>query len=438
MTAQPYKDSKENQAQAQQITFNMLSGMLEVLNELERARLIDAAEEAEKDAQIDFFRRDTQRVNFADPVRRRTHSELEAELEARPPSAALPLEYISDNASYDMPEHRAIMTPNNDLEGIYAIKAHLGEGIRNSTFVAWNLNDKGKWQIDKFMTGAEGLTQLERIIYDESAMTAQGDAVVPHENRKPRLWFQFAAGIQRKLSCTTEQAETLELAFRTLDTTPKMAKEFEKWLKTEGKFNAGYRWFQDIAKEMVLCTDEGEPSIITDSYIETDDADDANVTIDADHPADIIMLSAGEYHKLDDPRDADFDEEKNMTSWEKRQPAIFNATVRNIKSCKTLAELKTIGQALFNDKRFNKTQASVIWGAYNRRKKALSPKLRPLALKALDRMADPKVNLAAVAAWLHGDGKKKLNAYEASIIWDCWKKAKAAKAPKQTDYHPEY
>jgi len=397
----PFTDSKENQAAAQQITCDMLSAMIEALDTR------------------DYIR---------DPKNKAARREvLEPILRMEQP--ALPLEYISDNASYDMPEHRAIMTPNNDLEGIYAIKAHLGEGIRSNTFVAWNLNDKGKWQIDKFMTGAEGLTQLERIIYYESAMTAQGDAVVPHENRKPRLWFQFAAGIQRKLSCTTEQAETLELAFRILDTTPKMASEFEKWLKTPGKFNTGYRWFQDIAKELVLCTDEGEPSVITDSYVETDDAD---VTIDADHPADITMLSAGEYHKLDDPRDADFDEEKNMTSWEKRQSPIFNATVRNIKSCKTLAELKTIGKALFNDKRFNKTQASVIWGAYNIKKKALSPTLRPLALNALHRMTDPKVNLAKAAAWLHGKGKTLLNAYEQSVVWAAWKKAKAAKAPKQT------
>ena len=395
----PYTDSKTSQVTAQQITCDMLSAMIEALDT-----------------------RDYIRDPKNTPARR---AQLEPTLRMEQP--ALPLEYMSEDSAYDIPEHRAIMIPRNNLEGIYSIKVHLGEGIRPKTFVSWNLNDKGKWQIDKFMTGAEGLTQLERIIYDEAGMTAQGDAVLPHENRKPRLWFQYAAGIQRKFNCTTEQATTLEMAFRILDTTPKMAKEFDKWLKTPGKFNAGYRWFQDIAKELVLCTDEGEPSIITDSYIETDD----DVTIDADHPADIAMLSAGEYHKLDDPRDADFDEEKNMTSWEKRQPAIFNATVSGIKSCKTLAELKPIGKALFNDKRFNKTQASVIWGIYNSKKKALSPKLRPLALNALHRMTDPKVNLAKAAQWLHAEGKTQLNAYEQSVVWAAWKKVKAAKAPKQ-------
>jgi hypothetical protein len=47
-------------------------------------------------------------------------------------------------------------------------------------------------------------------------------------------------------------------------------------------------------------------------------------------------------------------------------------------------------------------------------------------------MTDKKVDLSKVAAWLHGEGKQRLNAHELSVVWNAWKKAKKAYAPKQT------
>lgn len=386
----PYTDSKENQVTAQQITYDMLDAMLDALDTR------------------DYIR------NPANFTARR--AEMEDTLRMEQP--ALPLEYMEEPDEHEVSEHRAIMTPDNNLEGIESITEHLGEYRKPTTY---RVNGH------KGMAGGAGLTNLEKIIYYEAGMTAQGDAVLPHEDHSRRAWFKDAGQIRTKFKCTTEQAETLALAFKILDTTPKMAAKFASWLTPE-KFAAGFKYFENLAIQMVLVTDEGEPTIITDNYIESTNTAEP---VDADNPADMDMLPAVTYHKLDDPRDEDFDEEKNMTTWERRQPKDFHKVIASIKNA-DMPALKAIGKSLFNDKRFNKIQTTVIWGAYNRRKHALTPKLRPLALKALERMIDPKVNLSKVAAWLNGDGKKALNVHELSTVWSAWKKAKAAKAPKQT------
>lgn len=437
MATTPYTDSAENARQARQITYHMLTGMLDALDTR------------------DYI---TNPANFT--ARR---AEMEDTLRMEQP--ALPLEYMEEPDEYEVSEHRAIMTPNNNLEGIEAITEHLGELIKpnitvesapritapdNQIIAGWlcfaNETTHQSFYKDghvyticgkqhtvqavktpKHMSLGSGLTNLEKIIYYDAAMTGQGDVVAPHENHAPRAWFKYAGGVQHKFNCTTEQATTLALAFKILDTTPKMAAKFASWLSTEGKFAAGFKYFENLAIQMVLVTDEGEPTIITDNYIESTNTAEP---VDADNPAYMDMLPAVTYHKLDDPRDKDFDEEKNMTTWERRQPKDFHKVIASIKNA-DMPTLKAIGKNLFNDKRFNKTQTTVIWGAYNRRKHALTPKLRPLALKALERMVDPKVNLSKVAAWLNGDGKKALNVHELSTVWSAWKKVKAAKAPKQ-------
>jgi hypothetical protein len=365
-------------------------------------------------------------IDKASPIVKKPKGWSIAEQQRIPEQASLPLCYFADYDTFnvEIPEHRLIMTPDfTNLEGIYAITEHLGEHKAVKHFTV--KGEKGQH------ANGSGLTNLEKIIYYEAGMTGQGDAVLPHEDHSQRAWYKVAGKIKSKFNCTIEQAETLKMAFDILDTTPKMAVEFDKWLKTEGKFEAGFKWFENIASQLVLCTDEGEPTIITDSYIE----DEEPVEVSADNPADIANVTAEAYHKLDDNRDQLFDEEKNETAWEKKQPAAFKKIIKSIKAA-TLPELKTIGKSLFNDKTFTKTQTTVIWDTYKRRKHALTPKLRPLALKALERLIDPEVNLGKVANWLHSDGKTALNAHEQSVVWNAWKQCKARKTANVAKAEP--
>ena len=398
-TATLYVNSEESNTNTQHITMAMLNAMLEALD--------------------DHFTAPAPYVHIdkASPIVRKPKGWSKAEQQRNPEQASLPLCYFADYDTFDVevPEHRQIMTPDfSNLEGIYAITEHLGEYKVAKTFTVEGA---------RHMAQGSGLSNLDKIIYYEAGMTAQGDAVLPHEDHSQRAWYKVAGKIKSKFNCTIEQAETLQLAFNILDTTPKMAVEFEKWLKIEGKFDKGFKWFEGIASQLVLCTDEGEPTIITDSYIE----DEEPVEVSADNPAEIANVTAEAYHKLDDNRDQLFDEEKNETSWEKAQPVAFKKIIASIKGTKELTALKAIGKSLFNDKTFTKTQTTVIWDTYKRRKHALTPKLRPLALKCLERLIDPEVNLGKVANWLHSDGKTALNAHEASAVWNAWKQCKARK-----------
>jgi len=335
-------------------------------------------------------------------------------------------------------EHQRIMDPaaTSDLEGIDAITKHLGEGIRPEKF-------KGH------QTNGEGLTQLEKIIYNEAVLTGQGDACLPHEVHSKRAWFRYAGGVKARIKrvttiqgktvkddITTEEAETLFQAFKILDTTPAMAKKFEQWLAVPDKFNNGFKYFQDLAIQMVLVTDEGEPTILSEADMMKEDVDDDEQEISADNPAEIVMLEAVGYHKLDDPQDAIDPELGRPVMWEDKQPKAFKSILARIRTSKDLAKLKAIGESLFNDKTFTKTQTTVIWDEYHRRKFHLSPKLRPLALKALERLTDPKVNTGKVAAWLHGNGKKRLTKHEQSVMWAAWKKIKGVKTAKSTKDNP--
>ena len=333
------------------------------------------------------------------------------------------IKYLQDRLEsmqiYAIPEHRAIMIPQNNLEGIEAISEHLGELKPAKTYKVGNA---------RHMTGGTGLNNLEKIIYYEAGMTAQGDAVLPHEDHSKRPWFKHAGGIKKKLNCTIEQAEEIFTAFDVLNTTAKMANEFARWIEKRG-IEKSIKYFRSLAIPLMCVTDVGEPKIIdtAETYVEDPD-------VDADHPADIETIKADAYHKLDDPRD-------NAPTWESCQPKAFKTILAQIREAKTLAEIKTIGKNLFADKntkaivdKFSNTQKSVMWDIYKTRKHSLEPKLRPLALTILSRLADPKVNLARAANWLHGDAKIKLNEFELSVLWDAWKKCRKAYAPKQETF----
>lgn len=300
-----------------------------------------------------------------------------------------------------LPEHAKIMTPAPELgEGMFAISAHLGECRQPNIFCVNG---------ERRMEGATGLTNLEKIIYYEAVMTGQGEPCLPHEDHSKRAWYKYAGGIKAKFKCTIDQAEEMAEAFRILDTTPKMAKTFDRWIAKKG-FDAGLRYFRNLASQLVLVTDEGEPVLDMIEYSTDNDPD----CVETDR-----TISAETWHKLDDPRD-------DETLWEDRQPKIFRDTLAKIRTA-DLPQLKAIGKALFNDKRFTKTQTTVIWDEYNRRKRNISPRLSKLALKALARLADPNCNLKAVAAWLYKDGQKKLTKHDQEVVWAAWHKLQPKK-----------
>jgi hypothetical protein len=500
MTAQPYKDSKENQAQAQQITFNMLSGMLEVLNELERARKLDAADEAAKDMEIDFFRRDTQRVNFADPVRRRTRRELEAELATRPPSASLPLCYFHDTPELDapnkgartgnvrltiprdhahlshwpmvdvetidhvqdfiQPEHAAIMTPANTLEAPFNIAAHLGENSKTEFFT---VNGKRHAQ-------GTGLTELEKIIYREAGQTAQGAACLPHENRARAHWSKDASQIKAMFACTAAQATDLKKALSIIGLSPEDLdrKRTPKgsapadWLRemkrSPERFKAGFYWLLNLAAELdAVAPPANEILDLADELREDVNTDRLP---DSDNPADIETVSATAYHLLDDPRDL------IDAPHAPKAPA---PSAKLTKLCdlangaKTYPELKAIGKSTYGSAPMPKPEANIFWKVYNRRKKEFSA-LNEVAKAAINRIkgfefidrrwiyTGKEADLKKVAAWLHGAGKEALNELQANAVWTAWKEAKGNFIPKQSapaqtswiddpgyaDYHPDY
>jgi hypothetical protein len=379
--------------------------------------------------------------------------------------------YVSDDEQI-IPEHRAIMIPQNDLEGYDAIRIHLGEIKQPKPFVTMEPIELGaKYgdativtndpDVQTFVRGTKvytttdcfvthpvksmhgsGLSNLDKIIYNEAGMTGQGDACLPHEDHSRRAWWLDASQIRKMLNCTVTQAETLKLAFEVLDTTPKMAEKFREWLSIPEKFNAGFVYFDKLAGEMAKVTDIGEPGI-NDDLLEdvastktwTDAKGKERWTIEhsftntgklvnADNPADIETAQVEAYHLLDDPRD-------DYEPWEKRQPKIFQNILAKIRTS-DLTQLKAVGKELFGEKRFTKTQMTVIWDEYHRRKNNLTPKLRPVATKILRRLADPDVNLSKAAAWLHGKGKTELTAHELSVVWEAWRKVKASRAPKQS------
>lgn len=318
-------------------------------------------------------------------------------------------------------EHALICHPDfSNLEGMEAISEHLGEKPQPKPY-------KVKGQKGRFLSGATGLTNLEKIIYNEAQFTAQGEAVLPHEDRSKRAWFLFAGGVKKQFSCTTEEAEKLFSAWQTIGINEKLAKEFKTWIDGTS-IQEAVDYFSRLAADLAAVSAENDGKIIDIYTLD----EETNKAIDADNPADIADVRADAWHKLDDPRDF-------APTWEERQPEAFRTQLARIRCAKTFDQVKAVGKSFFNDRdtkaildSFTKTQKTVLWDVYNRRKHNLMPKLRPLAQKALARLADKKVDLSKVAAWLHGEGKQRLNAHELSVIWDAWKKAKKAYAPKQT------
>jgi hypothetical protein len=404
-----HQDELHSQA-ARNLAIDMIQGMIDVLDDLDAARREDAETEREIDRHVLVAREIGISPVKSSPVVTKPRGWAARQAKLNPPTAALPLFYLETDNNMPVPEHRAIMVPDNDLEGMEAIVEHLGECRKPTTF-------KYKGKNGLHMHGGKGLTNLDKIIFYEAVTTAQGDPCLPHEDHSRRAWYRDASQIRSMFKTTVEQAETMKLAFEILDTTPAMAEKFKAWLSIPDKFESGFRYFENLAGEIVKVTDIGEPELNLALDEET------NLPVSEDNPADIEMLPAVKYHLLDDPRD-------DYTPWEKRQPKDFQNILAKIRTS-DLTQLKAVGKELFGEKRFTKTQMTVIWDEYHRRKNNLTPKLRPVATKILRRLADPDVNLAKAAAWLHGKGRTELTAHELSVVWEAWKRLKAARAPKQ-------
>lgn len=321
----------------------------------------------------------------------------------------------------------------------------------NTAIVEINVRRDGEAGIG-LMHRASTLPHLSRMILEDCHLTAQGVPSLPHIDRSRAPWFKSAAQIRRRYQCSQEQAETLAEAFRILDTTAKMAVTFDKWIKTRG-IEAGLKYFEGIAVQMVLVTDEGDPilDLMTPdqkgSDVATVDeggnrtvtvrtldllAKDEELELEEEDVEKIVNLvdrlpiDVARDHLLDDPRD-DFDR------WEDRQPERFRSLLANIRTA-TLPQLKALGRypSELNSKAYSKTQVSVLWDEYNRRKIVLTPKPRPHAVKIFTRFADRNANLAKAAQWLSGEGAKVLNETELATAWNCYKAAKKSRAPKQT------
>ena len=269
------------------------------------------------------------------------------------------------------------------------------------------------------------LPGLARDLAETCHLTGDGKPTLPHIDKSRPVWFRSAAQIRTRYSCTEDQATELADSFRVLDTTPTMAIQFDKWIKIKG-IDAGLKYFSQLAGQLVLVTDEGDPilDLMVQESAQYEDDDIIKDELSAEPmPADVIHD-----HLLDDPRDAD-----DIIRWEDRQPAIFKNTVKAIRTANPQG-LAKIGKSLFDDKRFNKTQMSVLWDEYHRAKKRhqlAAPKLTKKALKAIERLTDPKTDLSRAAAWLYNEAPRTLRKDEVSTIWESFKAAKKARAPKQ-------
>lgn len=334
-------------------------------------------------------------------------------------------EKIAEGLEPETP-HRDIMTPSSNNEvGIFAIADHLGEGQRVvERFVETPGPAFGMSRGQLLLPRTDGLTMLEAIIYNEAGLTAQGDPVLPHENRKPRAWHTNAGGIKAKFGCSAEDATKLDAAFKAIEIGPivsKMSGWFDKMIASPEGFAAGLAYFTALGNELTAVTFEEDNALMVDYIDETEEEDVA--PIGPDNPAPLSTVDPTEWHKLDDYRD-------NVPRWETRQPKEFQAALASVRSAKTFTDLKAVGKSLYG-RAFTRTQGSVIWGEYAARKHALSPKLGSIALAALRRLADPSADLKAAKAWLAGEGRKALNVHEHKVVTASWWAVVKSKAPKQ-------
>ena len=427
-----FQDCPESQAVAQKLTFDMLNAMLIGMKECDQERhdrniiprdpSLDLSAPVNENDIIGDITRAQWAIDAIAPYNIPKYKALKIDKAIQ--WHANSIDYYSDMLvnKKPTPEHRAIMTPDFDhLEGVEAISEHLGENARP---VAFTVNGK------HHMIGATGLTNLEKIIYYEAGMTAQGDAVLPHEFRGRVHWSKDAGQIRAKfvkVGCTADQAQDLKRAFEIIGLPPADLDRKRTphgsapadWIRTmqlsPERFKAGLYWLLNLASELnAVAPPEDEIIDLADEYIDGEKEDFERETSSNDITG---------WHLLDDPRDLiepkPLKKSTRCIELEKLCDAINGA--------KTYAELKAIGKSTFRNKgNIPEEKMFLFWSCYNRRKREFVA-LPTVAKKAIERIKDG-ASLAKAAAWLHGPAKTFLNELQLSAVWNAWKEAKAQQA----------
>lgn len=430
-----YQDTTESQARAQEVTRSMLMGMTEALNDLaceKQARNIIPRSRLTDEQGI---RRDMLRLFGMIRQLRQYRGIKGLRINGRIKSLTGQFRSLKAMLRHtDTRPHRAIMIPQTQLELPFGIIEHLGEVKQPKPFLV-----KGQ----RHMVGGTGLTNLEKIIYHEAGMTAQGDAVLPHENRSKAHWSKDASQIRAKfraVGCTAEQAEDIKRAFAIIGLPPA---ELDKkktphsstpadWVRvmqvSPDKFRAGLYWIFNLAAELdAVAPEENEILDMAEELADEVRRDEAEE----------IAPDRTSWHLLDDPRDLLFTElpERPRTIFSNERAEI-QSFIDAVHAAKSYDELAAIGKVTFQK---DWEKPGLFWDVYKRRKLEFYA-LNDTAKAAINRLNGHEMvngrwvytgnaaNLAKAAAWLHS-GKTGLNKAQLNQVWMVWKARKAETRP---------
>ena len=330
------------------------------------------------------------------------------------------------------PEHKAIMTvdPHGHYDpSVFALCAHLGTGARPAI---WKDRRTGA----RIMTGGEGLTALERIIFEDAVCTGQGEPCLAHYDRSRRAWHAAPGLVRAEFpELSPETATALHADLNVIGMTAEIAAMYRRRLHAD--FDATFAEIRHLADGLREATGTAaDPAEIAEAL---DDGEIDPDDLDEPEPEEASVPAGIKYHKLDDYRDC--------PSLQARFRAIgdrFLAALATIEDAPTLDVLKTIGKKRFVDAgKLPTAFYSALWKAYHARKRALTPPLTPIAAKAITalRSLDPKSpegkkRLAKAAAWLNGPGGK-LPKSDLSQICDVWHEKKGRRKDTASAFGPE-
>lgn len=333
------------------------------------------------------------------------------------------MEAIKANAS----EHRRIVDYNlsSDMEGIFAVAEHLGEGIDAVT--RYQDPDPRFKRGGNFLVKKERMGCLDRIIYDEFTMAA-GKVVAPHEVVSDGPYFLKASYLMRRIKdLPADWAEQLAGDLAELNPTAEMVERFIGWLNIPGKLSAGIEYFRLLAEELKEVTVEGDHDL-TFLNNEEDESED--------EPAPSTIA----YHLVDRP-DLDGPDPENTEArakwedeylWINRQPASFRKLLDSVKAAQTISVLGAIGKDTYNS-RLSKDQTSVFWGEYKKRKRELgNVRLGSVAQNLIREIQNRSKGLSMFGKFLWNVQHKKAkiaglfpSENEWAVIWTAYKTRQA-------------
>lgn len=427
----PYDEARDAE-NARALALAMLQGMDEILQA--RADMLDPATWPQRRAELESTLDDERPALECWPDE---DEDLEADLDAaaamlqvaeqtgdRAAIAAATADLNAaqrqlDRRAKEAQTHKALFTPRPGAEGFFALVELLGEDGRRLSPVIMRDRRGTAYAAER----GEGLTMLERHLFDACVFTAQGAPCLPHEVRHRRAWYADASQIRHRWpSLTADAATELCEAFRILGIggiadKPDMRKMF-KVMDTDAGAKRGYYYFLGLAAELLAVAPEDDAPLV--DYVDDDAQDDDAQDDDAQ---ELPMLQAEGYHLLDDPRDDD-DNTASMPWLDRPANRQTRAIVKRIRAAATLPALKAVGKSLFGSGRRDHTADTVVWAEYHARKAALTPPLSQRAKYVIRRLKEG-TSTAQVAAWLHGAGKAQLNQSDLAQCWNAWREAKA-------------